>query len=752
MINYDLLILSPDEFENLSRDLLQREFSLFFESFTTGRDDGVDFRCARNNQNIVLQCKRYDSWDNLKSNLKKESKKAVVKKASRYILTTTVKLTPRKKEEIKNIFHGSNITESDIFGYHDIINLLSKNNEIENKYYKLWLCNTKVIERILHANIINQSDFEREKIENSIKIFVPNESVNQSLDILNRLNFVIISGIPGIGKTSLARHLAYYYLSPEKGYEDFIYITESISEGFTLYKKNKKQIFLFDDFLGSRFLISNIEKNEDKKLVDFIEYIQKDNNKKLIFTTREYILNQANNELERLKAIGNNCKCVVDLSSYTKFSKAKILYNHLFWNNVPVEYINSLLKNKTYKQIINHNNYSPRLIESITKKNILQQITCDEYADMFIKYLDNPTEIWDFSFTKHISEIARSILIIAATTDTPVLASDLLLAVDKYRGQIYNKEKINKLEFNNALKELDDTFIKTSKTKEGETLIRFHNPSIMDYLTNFLSDNPEIVSDLIKSAYFFNQYFADYSTKKDPHKIFISPSTHKELVNQIASDFKNNNVSTIKIISDISNSCLVSYCRQEKSIIATLSFILRNRTICDYDISKIPIEESFNQISCENVVAEELEDYIYILKYIIEKRGEHYNLREIFDKTFTCVGSISDLLVFCQFKEIEDSVFGDTINSHIDEISDIVDEDIGNATPDQYDEIEELISILSSKTGYDFDKSIEQLNELRYDYDFREPDEDDLIRYKENAKENQDAIIDNMFDSLSYGE
>lgn len=239
MINYDLLILSPDEFENLSRDLLQREFSLFFESFTTGRDDGVDFRCARNNQNIVLQCKRYDSWDNLKSNLKKESKKAVVKKASRYILTTTVKLTPRKKEEIKNIFHGSNITESDIFGYHDIINLLSKNNEIENKYYKLWLCNTKVIERILHANIINQSDFEREKIENSIKIFVPNESVNQSLDILNRLNFVIISGIPGIGKTSLARHLAYYYLSPEKGYEDFIYITESISEGFTLYTKNK---------------------------------------------------------------------------------------------------------------------------------------------------------------------------------------------------------------------------------------------------------------------------------------------------------------------------------------------------------------------------------------------------------------------------------------------------------------------------------------------------------------------------------
>lgn len=41
MTDYDFLVLSPNEFENLSRDLLQKKLSVFIESFATGRDGGV---------------------------------------------------------------------------------------------------------------------------------------------------------------------------------------------------------------------------------------------------------------------------------------------------------------------------------------------------------------------------------------------------------------------------------------------------------------------------------------------------------------------------------------------------------------------------------------------------------------------------------------------------------------------------------------------------------------------------------------
>ena len=42
MNNYDFLILSASEFERLTRDLLQKHLGCHIESFTPGRDGGVD--------------------------------------------------------------------------------------------------------------------------------------------------------------------------------------------------------------------------------------------------------------------------------------------------------------------------------------------------------------------------------------------------------------------------------------------------------------------------------------------------------------------------------------------------------------------------------------------------------------------------------------------------------------------------------------------------------------------------------------
>lgn len=36
MSNYNLLVLQPNEFENLTRDLLQQKEGVFIESFTIG--------------------------------------------------------------------------------------------------------------------------------------------------------------------------------------------------------------------------------------------------------------------------------------------------------------------------------------------------------------------------------------------------------------------------------------------------------------------------------------------------------------------------------------------------------------------------------------------------------------------------------------------------------------------------------------------------------------------------------------------
>jgi len=70
MVNYDLLVLSPFEFENLSRDLLQKKLGIVFESFTSGPDDGIDFRYAPGGSDkIIVQAKRYKDYASLHSGL-----------------------------------------------------------------------------------------------------------------------------------------------------------------------------------------------------------------------------------------------------------------------------------------------------------------------------------------------------------------------------------------------------------------------------------------------------------------------------------------------------------------------------------------------------------------------------------------------------------------------------------------------------------------------------------------------------------
>ena len=76
MYNYDFEILQYNEFENLTRDLLQAEFGIYIESFKDGKDGGIDFRYGMTKDAVcIIQVKRYKSVSSLMSQLKKEVEK-----------------------------------------------------------------------------------------------------------------------------------------------------------------------------------------------------------------------------------------------------------------------------------------------------------------------------------------------------------------------------------------------------------------------------------------------------------------------------------------------------------------------------------------------------------------------------------------------------------------------------------------------------------------------------------------------------
>ncbi|MDI3528941.1 MAG: hypothetical protein PWQ23_760 [Thermoanaerobacter sp.] len=505
MADYDFKQLSSYDFEILVRDLLQKELNLTLESFKTGRDKGIDLRYSCNENNtIIVQCKHYanSTFSDLQNAIRGEKEKIKKLNCKRYILVTSLGLTPPNKDILKSILEPYCISASDIFGKDDINNLLTKHSEIEKNHFKLWLTSTTIMDRILHSSLYNQSDIELDSIKNKIKFYVQNKSYFKALDILNKVNYCIITGIPGIGKTTLAEILILHYL--EKGFEIYK-ITNSINEAFEMYKPSKLQLFYYDDFLGQTSFEEKLNKNEDAQILKFIEWTRKNKNTKFILTTREYILNQAKLIYEKLDNSNFDInRCTIKLEDYTRVDKAKILFNHIYFSNLPIKNKEEIIDNRRYMRIINHPNYNPRLIEWMTIS--YREGICNDYFNEFINLLNNPYKLWEHIFENQLHSYSRDLLLILATLPNGVYIDELkesFEAFHKHKAKLYGSQ-IKDNDFRNALKELDGNFISNQKFRE-KIFISFNNPSIRDFIEGYILNDNDNLKILITCVIYFDQ-------------------------------------------------------------------------------------------------------------------------------------------------------------------------------------------------------------------------------------------------------
>jgi hypothetical protein len=509
MTNYSFDTLSANEFEILVRDLLQEELGIRLESFKSGRDQGIDLRYAPSKDNsLIVQCKHYvdSGTKKLLYDLEK-SESPKVKKLSpkRYIVATSAGLNPSDKEKILQMF-PEYLSTKDIYGQDDLNNLLSRYPKVESNHYKLWLSSVHVLETLLKSAVINRTRLDLKRIHNKLKFYVQNVSFTKAKEILDKQHYCIIAGIPGIGKTTLAEALFVDHIS--QGYEP-VRIYGSINEGFEMFKEGVKQVFYFDDFLGTTAFDENsLERNEDKQLLDFLHSVHSNSGeKKLILTSRDYILQQAKQSFESIRyADIKPYLCIINLQNYTRWNKAQILYNHLYFSELSKHRIAELLNERRYLRIIDHPYYSPRVIEWMTQMRRWSESE-DDFAETFLKALDNPIDIWKHAFDRDISLAAKYILWVMASLPDRVKIDDLELVFGQFQQYMaeHNRHSIDAMDFHDGLEEIEGTFIAIELLTEQVRIIRFHNPSIRDFLENYLSQHEVVIRFLARSAQFFSQ-------------------------------------------------------------------------------------------------------------------------------------------------------------------------------------------------------------------------------------------------------
>ena len=120
-------------------------------------------------------------------------------------------------------------------------------------------------------------------------------------------------------------------------------VAQDLSELRPIKNPRSRQVFYFDDFLGKTTL-DKVQKNEDQRIVELMEEVSSNPNWRFILTTREYILNTATMRYEAFAQPKVPIQmCIVNLGDYTRPVRAKILYNHIFFSELPREYKLALL-------------------------------------------------------------------------------------------------------------------------------------------------------------------------------------------------------------------------------------------------------------------------------------------------------------------------------------------------------------------------------------------------------------------------
>ncbi len=366
-MRYRIDELGWQQFEYLCQAILKRKFGDSIESWGGSRDRGRDAYCNRpielskgvlSGSPIVIQVKFISNanslgakWQSpLLSSVRSECSFLTANTVQRrtgqiaeYILVTNCSLSPEIREQIVAILQDSlpcsNVT---LFGGNDICGWLDDLPNLRWAYPQLVsLRDMQALLEDRRKYSLNKVIFERSSIQMQLAreqsaAFVPTQTYRRALRVLNEHKFLVLSGAPEVGKTTLARALGLnaYFL----GWE--VYEVHDTHEMLQIIHRNAKavgdtemavprQLFIADDAFGTTEFDENFARDWSKDLHKVIAAL--DSNHFMIWTSRSAPLSHALDHLrlqEPAEYFPEPAKVIVNAADLSMEEKALMLYRH----------------------------------------------------------------------------------------------------------------------------------------------------------------------------------------------------------------------------------------------------------------------------------------------------------------------------------------------------------------------------------------------------------------------------------------
>jgi len=487
LADYDFRTLSPNDFELLIRDLLEAEYRWRLEAFGRGRDGGIDLRASTAAGNVVVQCKHYlgSSFSDLRASARREVPKMDKEKPDRYLFVTSQDLNRTQKDTLAGDLQPWLSDTADLLTQADINGLITRHPIVEQQHFKLWLASTTILERIVQSGIWERSEALLEDIRDRVKLYVPTSSFKAAYELVDDKHVVVLTGSPGVGKSMLAEMLALRYWHENW---QIVSVGTDVDDAWAAYKSGRKQVFLYDDFLGQTDLSERRAK--DSSVIRLMDRVARNPDKRLVMTTRSQILQQARLISEPIAhADLRVVEFVIKIAEYGAIQRARILYNHLYFSALSREVVREYVENSSYWTVVRHENFSPRILELVIKR---PHASADELARTLNHTLDHPLDLWRIVFNNGLSDLAQRL--------TLTLASFPVHGASSRDLKDLVKKEAKPTEYTSALRVLEGTFVSLEKRGDGDTMISYANPSVRDFTLAFLDEEPDYLMAIIWDA------------------------------------------------------------------------------------------------------------------------------------------------------------------------------------------------------------------------------------------------------------
>ena len=456
------------------------------EQYAEGRDNGIDGLVRDIPNGAYIQAKHYlkSGFNKLKNKIENEELPKIKNRGlACYVLATSLNLSQSQAETLRAMIKNV-VQDVIVLGSVSISSLLDDNPAALKSTVKLWAANADIVKVVLNPANMNCFYELQNRWEDLNNVFVETPDVKRIVDSLEKNHVAVIAGEPGVGKTTLAEYICLLYY--KEGFDVHFFEGEFSHDDYDLSDSEKKIVFYFDDFLGSTYY-NCFSGKQDSSIVSFLKRISKEKNKRFILTSRTNIIQKACIYSEKYHDYGLAKQAyIVNVGAYSRFTKAKILYNHLCNSNVATGEITELVKEKKYWKIINHRNFNPRLIYFITKQENFENSRQVKYLDFVKESLNNPKEIWAKCFTKQL-DVSQRLLVQLVVANGGKVQEEILN--DAYNKALVAMDIKTPEQERNDFEYVLSVCLKSILRKDVEVscnsndaFVSVFNPSVSDYV------------------------------------------------------------------------------------------------------------------------------------------------------------------------------------------------------------------------------------------------------------------------------